>query len=197
MTVLLTGLDPATIHALNQPHVTAVYALKLDLVSGVSRIHSGLGPLVINGETYYGVGSMGSVGPQKEQLSTSPTKLTVALGGLDDSLLAEVMRERIVDRMAWLYLVVMGPGGAPLNACLQFKGRIAQTPVKAGRTNTIQLTISNIFEDWKRGLNLRNTDESHRRLYPDDHFFRYQSQMADRSIFWGSVKDAPGFVYED
>lgn len=197
MTVLLTGLDPATIHALNQPHVTAVYALKLDLVSGVSRIHSGLGPLVINGETYYGVGSMGSVGPQKEQLSTSPTKLSVALGGLDDSLLAEVMRERIVDRMAWLYLVVMSPDGAPLNACLQFKGRIAQTPVKAGRTNTIQLTISNIFEDWKRGLNLRNTDESHRRLYPDDHFFRYQSQMADRSIFWGSVKDAPGFVYED
>jgi len=197
MTVLLTGLDPATIHALNQPHVTAVYALKLDLVSGVSRVHSGLGPLVINGETYYGVGSMGSVGPQKEQLSTSPTKLSVALGGLDDSLLADVMRERIVDRMAWLYLVVMSPDGAPLNACLQFKGRIAQTPVKAGRTNTIQLTISNIFEDWKRGLNLRNTDESHRRLYPDDHFFRYQSQMADRSIFWGSVKDAPGFVYED
>jgi len=197
MTVLLTGLDPATIHALNHPHVTAVYALKLDLVSGVSRVHSGLGPLVINGETYYGVGSMGSVGPQKEQLSTSPTKLSVALGGLDDSLLADVMRERIVDRMAWLYLVVMSPDGAPLNACLQFKGRIAQTPVKAGRTNTIQLTISNIFEDWKRGLNLRNTDESHRRLYPDDHFFRYQSQMADRSIFWGSVKDAPGFVYED
>jgi len=176
MTALLTGLDPATIHALNQPHVTAVYALKLDLVSGISRIHSGLGPLVIGGETY---------------------KLPVALGGLDDSLLAEVMRERIVDRMAWLYLVVMGPDGAPLNACLQFKGRIAQTPVKAGKTNTIQLTISNIFEDWQRGLNLRNTDESHRRLYPDDHFFRYQSQMADRSIFWGSVKDAPGFVYED
>ncbi|MNI79350.1 hypothetical protein D3C73_1358020 [compost metagenome] len=107
------------------------------------------------------------------------------------------MRERIVDRMAWLYLVVMGPDGAPLNACLQFKGRIAQTPVKAGRTNTIQLTISNIFEDWLRGLNLRNTNESHRRLYPDDHFFRYQDEMADKSIFWGSKRDAPGFVYKD
>lgn len=197
MTALLTGLDPATIHALNQPHVTAVYALKLDLVSGFSRIHSGLGPLVIGGETYYGVGSMGSVGAQKEQLSTSPTKLTLALGGLDDSLLAEVMRERIVDRMAWLYLVVMGPDGAPLNACLQFKGRIAQTPVKAGKTNTIQLTISNIFEDWQKGLNLRCTDESHRRIYPNDRFFRYQNEMADRSIFWGSKKDAPGFVYKD
>lgn len=194
---MIAGLDPDVIAALNQPHVSALYALKLDLVSGVSRVHSGLGPLVIGGETYYGVGSMGSVGPQKEQLSTSPTKLTVALGGLDDSMLAEVMRERIVDRMAWLYLVVMGPDGAPLNASLQFKGRIAQTPIKAGKTNTIQLTISNIFEDWQKGLNLRCTDESHRRLYPNDRFFRYQNEMADKSIFWGSKKDAPGFVYKD
>lgn len=194
---MIVGLDPDVIAALNQPHVSALYALKLDLVSGVSRVHSGLGPLVIGGETYYGVGSMGSVGPQKEQLSTSPTKLTVALGGLDDSMLAEVMRERIVDRMAWLYLVVMGPDGVPLNASLQFKGRIAQTPIKAGKTNTIQLTISNIFEDWQKGLNLRCTDESHRRIYPNDRFFRYQNEMADRSIFWGSKKDAPGFVYKD
>ncbi|GJA64109.1 hypothetical protein KAM351_27200 [Aeromonas caviae] len=194
---MIVGLDPDVIAALNQPHVSALYALKLDLVSGVSRVHSGLGPLVIGGETYYGVGSMGSVGPQKEQLSTSPTKLTVALGGLDDSMLAEVMRERIVDRMAWLFLVVMGPDGVPLNASLQLKGRIAQTPIKAGKTNTIQLTISNIFEDWQKGLNLRCTDESHRRIYPNDRFFRYQNEMADKSIFWGSKKDAPGFVYKD
>lgn len=194
---MIVGLDPAVIAALNQPHVSALYALKLDLVSGVSRVHSGLGPLVIGGETYYGVGAMGAVSPQKEQLSTSPTKLTVSLTGLDDSLLAEVMRERIVDRMAWLYLVVIGPDGVPLNASLQFKGRIAQTPIKAGKTNTIQLTISNIFEDWQKGLNLRCTDESHRRLYPNDRFFRYQNEMADKSIFWGSKKDAPGFVYKD
>ena len=194
---MIVGLDPDVISALNQPHVSALYALKLDLVSGISRIHSGLGPLVIGGETYYGVGAMGAVSPQKEQLSTSPTKLTVSLTGLDDSLLAEVMRERIVDRMAWLYLVVIGPDGVPLNASLQFKGRIAQTPIKAGKTNTIQLTISNIFEDWQKGLNLRCTDESHRRLYPNDRFFRYQNEMADKSIFWGSKKDAPGFVYKD
>ena len=142
---MIVGLDPEVMAALNQPHVSALYALKLDLVSGISRIHSGLGELVIGGETYYGVGSMGAVSPQTEQLSTSPTKLNVSLSGLDDSMLAEVMRERIVDRMAWLYLVVIGPAEVPLKACLQFKGRIAQTPVKAGKTNTIQLTISNIF----------------------------------------------------
>ena len=194
---MIVGLDPDVVTALNQPSVTALYALKLDLVSGVSRLHTGLGELVIGGEVYYGVGALGAVSPQKEQISTSPTKLNVTLTGLDNALLAEVMRERIVDRMAWLYLVVIGPGEVPLKACLQFKGRIAQTPIKAGKTNTIQLTISNIFEDWQKGLNRRNTDESHRRLYQNDRFFRYQNQMADRSIYWGSKKDAPSFIYKD
>lgn len=194
---MIVGLDPAVIDALNQPHVSALYALKLDLVSGFSRMHSGLGPLVIGGEVYHGVGAMGSVSAQKEQLSTSPTKLNVSLTGLDDSLLAEVMRERLVDRMAWLYLVVIGADGVPLNACLQFKGRISQTPIKAGETNTIQLTISNIFEDWQKGINRRNTDESHRREHSDDRFYRYQSEMQDRSVYFGSKKDAPGFIYKD
>ena len=61
---MIVGLDPEVMAALNQPHVQALYALKLDLVSGISRIHSGLGELVIGGETYYGVGSMGAV-PRK------------------------------------------------------------------------------------------------------------------------------------
>ena len=52
-------------------------------------------------------------------------------------------------------------------------------------------------EDWQKGLNLRNTDENHRRIHPNDRFFRYQNQMADRSIYWGSKKDAPSFNYED
>ena len=194
----LTGIISRAdmIAALNQPHVSALYALKLDLVSGMSRLHSGLGELVLGGEVYYGVGALGAVSPQKEQISTSPTKLSVTLTGLDNSLLAEVMRERIVDRMAWLYLVVIGPAEVPLKACLQFKGRIAQTPVKAGKTNTIQLSVSNIFESWKQGLPYRCTDESHQRLYPGDRFFRYQDQMANREIHWGSAKDAPSFRYE-
>ena len=193
---MIVGLDPEVMAALNQPRVSALYALKLDLVSGISRIHSGLGPLVIGGETYYGVGAMGAVSPQKEQLSTSPTKLNVSLSGLDDSLLVEVMRERIVGRILRLFLVLLDDAGNVIGAALQFKGMIDQTPIKAGKTNTIQLSVSNIFESWKQGLPYRCTDESHQRLYPGDRFFRYQDQMANREIHWGSAKDAPSFRYE-
>lgn len=194
---MIVGHDPDVLAALSQPNVIALYALKIDAPSGVSRWHSGLGPLVIGGEVYYGVGNMGAVSPQREQLSTSPNKLNVSLAALDDAMLAMVMNERLVGRLAWLYLVVLSPDEVPLKASLQFKGRIAQTPVKVGPTNTIALTISNIFEEWQKGLNKRCTDESHKRDHPGDRFFVYQSEMADRTIYWGSEKDAPRFVYKD
>ena len=69
--------------------------------------------------------------------------------------------------------------------------------MKVGRTNTVQLTISNIFEDWKKGLSMRCTDESHRRLFPNDAFFRLQTWMANCTIFWGSAKDGPDSTYKD
>lgn len=36
---MIVGLDPDVVTALNQPSMTALYALKLDLVSGVGRLH--------------------------------------------------------------------------------------------------------------------------------------------------------------
>lgn len=33
---MIVGLDPDVMAALNQPHVSALYALKLDLVSGIA-----------------------------------------------------------------------------------------------------------------------------------------------------------------
>ncbi|MBP8223579.1 hypothetical protein E4188_17200 [Aeromonas media] len=195
--MIMTGLDPAIVAALNRPNVTAFYATKIDLPSGITRLHTGLGEAVIGGEVYYGIGAMGQISPQKEQLTTSPTQLNMTLTGLDNSLLAEVMKERLVGRLVWLYLVVLDDTGALVAAALQYKGRIASTPVKVGRTNTVQLTISNIFEDWKKGLSMRCTDESHRRLFPNDAFFRLQTWMANCTIFWGSAKDGPDSTYKD
>lgn len=69
---MIVGLDPDVIAALSQPNVTALYALKLDLVSGVSRLHSGLGELVLGGEVYYGVGALGAVSPRKNRSPPRP-----------------------------------------------------------------------------------------------------------------------------
>ncbi|WP_238149121.1 hypothetical protein [Arsenophonus endosymbiont of Aleurodicus floccissimus] len=49
-----------------------VIAARLDLKSSVPRAYTGVGDLVIAGETYQGVGQFGKVEQVKEQNTTSP-----------------------------------------------------------------------------------------------------------------------------
>ncbi len=195
--MMANAIDMEMARLMCEPVVNPLLAFRLDLPSGVTRLHSGLGELVLDGEVFYGVGSLGDVSQAKEQLTTSATQVSVSLTGLDEPLLAVVMSERVVGCVARLYLCLLSDTGVPLRHSLLFKGRVASAPIQAGDVNAIRLTISNIFEDWKRGPPRRYTDESHRRRYPSDRFFRYQDEMANRAIHWGSKKDAPGFVYKD
>lgn len=154
--MIMTGLDPAIVAALNRPNVTAFYATKIDLPSGITRLHTGLGEAVIIIEVYYGIGAMGQISPQKEQLTTSPTQLNMTLTGLDNSLLAEVMKS-MVGRGSGLYWLCWTTPAPWWRLPCSIRGG-SSTPVKVGRTNTVQLTISNIFEDWKKGLSMRCTE---------------------------------------
>ena len=85
--------------------------------------------------------------------------------------------------------------GVPQVADLIFQGKVSSTGTTAGETNALQYTVSNIFEDWQRPFPDRYTDESQQSVEPGDRIFRYVAQMSERSIYWGSQKDAPGFTY--
>ena len=111
------------------------------------------------------------------------------------SLFAKTLNERCVGRAAEIFLVAIDDNGQVRVADLIFQGKVSSTGATAGETNALQYTISNIFEDWQRPFPDRFTDESHQSVQHGDRIFRYVAQMSERSIFWGSKKDAPGFTY--
>ena len=180
---------------LSRDRVTAVLAANVQFESGTAYVHSGTGTLVLGGYVYYGMGTLGAIDDVSETNTTSPTQLRMTLSGLDMSLFAKTLNERCVGRPAELYLVAMDDNGVVQVADLIFKGRVSGTGATSGDTNALQYTVSNIFEDWQRPFPDRYTDESHQAAQPGDRIFRYVAQMAERSIYWGSKKDAPGFTY--
>lgn len=194
MSTLYSFFDEAFLDALNQPDVTMALAVKVEFASGVSRVHSGTGTLTIAGETYYGVGALGEISAAKEEHTTSPTQVTMALNALDTSLLATTLNERCINRPVTIMAVVYNELGQSVGANVLFKGKIARTAVTAGDTNSIGYTVSNIFEDWKYGDPWRFTQESHSAQYPGDDIFQYVAQMSERPIYWGSEKDAQPFA---
>ena len=189
-------LSDEMVKAINDDYYLIV-AAKLDLKSGVTCVHTGTGNLTIAGEVYQGVGQLGAVESVKEGLSTSPTQLLLSLSGFDSKLVGEVLNERSRGRDVRLMLVAIDEdNGQPTLADVIFAGQIANLSVTTGEENKIGLTVSNRFERWSMGLPDRFTDESWSKRHNGDRIFRYVAQMAERSIYWGSKKDAPAFIYK-
>lgn len=193
--MLYSPFSDSMVDYLSRDRVTAVIAAQVQFESGTAYVHSGTGTLVLGGYVYYGVGALGAVDDVQESGTTSPTQLKLTLSGLDLSLFAKTLNERCVGRQAEIYLVAMDDSGVARVADLIFKGKVSSTGATAGETNALQYTVSNVFEDWQRPFPDRYTDESHQAAQPGDRIFRYVAQMAERPIYWGSKKDAPGFTY--
>ena len=193
--MLINPFSTTVAQAMMNDHLDLLIAAELNFDSGVTRVHSGTGNFTIAGNNFIGVGTLGSVSEVKEQNSTSPTQLNLTLGGLDTALIATVLNENCVGKLGSLYIGVLDEDGVLIDYDVLFRGKIRSTTVVAGNKSAINLTLSNIFEDWSRGKSWRYTDESQRQRNGDDRIFRYVPQMADRSIYWGSKKDAPPFRY--
>ncbi|HGN0613605.1 hypothetical protein [Proteus vulgaris] len=185
----------AMVNAINEG-AYIVLAARLDLKSGVTCVHTGVGQLIIAGETYLGVGSLGEISQLKENKTTSPPQLQLKLAGFDKSLVGMVMNEQSRGREVRLMMVAIGEEGKPLLAEVLFIGQITSINVVSGEENAVCVNVSNRFERWSIGLPDRFTDESWSSRRQGDRIFRYVAQMAERAIYWGSKKDAPAFIYK-
>lgn len=173
-----------------------VAAAKLDLKSGVTRVHTATGNLVIAGEVYQGVGQFGAIETVSEENTTGPQQLILSLSGFDSSLLGDVMNERSRGRDVRLMMVALNENSQPILAEVLFAGQISNIGVSVGDKCEVAVTVSNRFERWSQGLPDRFTDESWQKRHIGDRIFRYVAQMAERTIYWGSKKDAPVFIYK-
>lgn len=194
--MLFSPFSDTLLDAMEQPNVNLVLAAEIHFPSGITRVHTGTGVVVINGQTFLGVGTLGDVGSVTEENSTSSSTMSMSLSGLDMSLVGETLNEEVIGCDVVCYLAVLNDQGSVSAANVLFEGFITDTALQAGQQNALSYVIANVFERWSQGSSDRYTDESQQRLYPGDRFFRYVGQMAERSIFWGSKKDAPGFSYE-
>lgn len=193
--MLLNPFSATVAQAMMEAQVNLVLAAEIIFDSGPVRVHSGTGNVVIAGNVYLGLGYLGKVDNIKEQNTTSATQLNLTLAGLEAGLIGTVMNENCVGKEASLYIAVMDDNFNLESYDVAFRGKIRNTALLAGSQGAINLTVSNIFEEWSQPKTWRYTDESQRYINDGDRIFRYVAQMSDRSIFWGSKKDAPGFKY--
>ncbi|MBZ5489138.1 hypothetical protein HW452_16585 [Halomonas aquamarina] len=188
----------AVVDLLARPTVQMAYAVELDFRDGWVRAHTGFGPLVINGQTYEGVGSFGNVTPVREGLnSSSALSATLTLSGLDPSIIASALADRCRGRFGRL-MIVAYDDNSDYAADVMISGFMdAPTMSYAGSEgeNAISVTLTDRFVDWERVGTERWTDENQQSRHDGDRFFFAVGQMSDWPIYWGAKRDAPTFTY--
>ncbi|WP_339935152.1 hypothetical protein [Vreelandella glaciei] len=188
----------SVVEMLAKPTVRLVYAAELDFKDGMARAHTGVGPIVIDGHTYEGVGNLSSVSRAREQLdSGSPSSVTLTLSGLDAPTVAATLQDRCRGRAGKLMVVAYDEDGS-YAADILFSGKMDAANMSYGGAddeNAISVTITDRMVDWQRGGTERWTDENHRSRHQDDRFFFAVAQLSDWPIYWGAKRDAPNFTY--
>ena len=194
MSVYMSIFTEDFLEALSQPDVTVCMAGELDFPSGVTRVHSALGPLTIGGNTYLGVGALGEIGVVTEDGTLTNKGVTVVLNGLDTSIIGTVLNEKCVGRPGKVLFACFNSLGAVISTNVLYQGYISGSGMTAGEVNAVSYTLANVFEKWKDGLPDRYTEESHLASNPGDHIMSKVGQMAERPIYWGSKQDALPFA---
>lgn len=190
-------LSSAMAQALSKPHVELAYAAYVEAPSGDVRVHSGIGELVINSQLFSGLGTLGSISPQKMDGGTEAKQLNLSLSLIDSAMVAMALNESVVGSYTEIYLVAMNQDGSIDEAQVFFAGKISSVSAVIGDENQVTYSCANELDEWDKTPADRYTDDSHQQRYPGDRFYRYTAQMSERTITWGSKTDAPAFIYGD
>ncbi|CAH9015632.1 putative capsid and scaffold protein [Vibrio phage 393E50-1] len=174
------------------------YAVEIEFDDNdVTRAHSGTGNVLIDGQIYYGVGELGSVGMLESVGDSKPSRLNVELAGIPGSVLSDALKAKARGRPAKLMLIAFDPDTGQLaKAEIAITGFVADYSISTGSDNKVSVTIADEFELFEMPWYKFWTNESHQLDHPGDAINRYVAQMPDREIQWGSKNDAPPLRYE-
>lgn len=175
---------------------TLIYAADLDFRDGMVRVHTGTGQIVIDGQTYEGVGNFGSVGAIKESDNSSgPMTLDLVLSGLDSDIVNDALVDRCRGRPARVMIMVSDAEGNQAVDII-FSGRMDAAKFSYGlEDSSITIPVIDRMSEWSRRNIQRWTDENHQLRHPGDRFFFAVAQLSEWPLYWGNSKNAPSFEY--
>ena len=181
-------ITPALNAALHRNTVRLLILVEIQWKDGTTRVHSGLGEIRFNNQTFLGVGDIGKVSVIKQQNGESPSRLNLTLSSFDDSVRGEALSARYVGQPVKLWLAALDEDHQIEASQLIWHGAISDGGVTVGTNNQITLTVSNRLEDWDKSRADRFTDESQQARHSGDRFFIYVPVMAEYPLYWGSDK---------
>ena len=183
------GFDSSITNRLGADHQELFFAVKAEFDTSDIRVWSGLEDLVINSEKYTGAGTLLSISNIEENLQLMSSGLTIALSGMDETVLDLALTENYQNRPVTIFLGFVTGGSSDIKGYLTvFKGRmtgmtVSDTPDGAN----IILSAESRLIDLKRPRGYRYTHQAQDHLYSGDLGLQYITKIQNKEIIWGSA----------
>lgn len=153
-----------------------------------SYIWSGVGDLVVGGNTYKGVGTLGKISTISETQDIQANAVQLSLSGVPTSLLGEAISYCRQGQKVSIFLGFFDSSGAVIaDPFPVYIGRMDSVQVDdSPDTCTILVNCETALADLKRARVQRYTDDDQQRTRPGDKGLQYQPMCADWNGGWGS-----------
>lgn len=149
------------------------------------RFTSFYSSLVVGGETYVGLGNLGSIDGVSENTDLDPQQLSVSIAGVSQASLAGALTEPYINRDARVMIGLMDDQGELLSDPFNyFVGKVDEMKVVHAKEGRITIILRDRLADWNRPRIERYTNAAQQALYPGDKGFEFVSQVADKEIIW-------------
>jgi hypothetical protein len=179
-------LDPAVATASGSPVIEVAIFVELDFVPDPLLLWSGLGTFVWNNRTFFGTGTLMTIGSAEETTETRAVSVAVGLSGVPTDLISAAENTGWRGQPANIWLALLNPQGGILgDPVLVMSGRLDVLSWKEGVTAEITMTIESRLADLERARVRRYTDRDQEDEYPGDLGFQYVESLQDTIIQWG------------
>ena len=171
-----------------------VYLVELDFSSGFVRVTDAPFDIVHQGNTYKGIGDLGSISSVEETAEGRVNQVTLQLTGVKTSMVSVALNDDWRWRKGTIFKAFIDDQHAVIDTPhVRFKGWMDKMLVTLGGKDqpaTIHLTLTSRTVKWEHANdNPRWDDQDHQSRRPGDKFFEFMPEIAQgKEIFWGKTR---------
>lgn len=180
------GLTVAAQAAVSAETAVRSIAVALDFPSGVARWNSSPMDITIGGETFFGVGALGTISAAEEGIELRSYGMSVGITGIPRDAVALALGQAYQGRAGTVWEVILDrdtwrPVADPI---VIFRGRMDQMDITLGKMAEVSVKLENRLTDWERPKIVRYTDADQRKRDPNDGSFRFLPATTEKEIIW-------------
>jgi hypothetical protein len=166
--------------------VRPLFLVSIQFANETLYMWTGVGDLVWNGNTYKGMGTLGTVSTIAETGETQAQGITLTLSGIPTPLLIDSMTQMTSDGTASVYLGFLHQDGSIVaDPILAYSGLTDQPTIDMStETCNVSIAVENRLSDLNRARGGRYTDQDQRQRHPADTSLKYVNWLSDQFVNW-------------